>query len=247
MSDIPFVNQLGDAIDVAITRPAKHAAWLRQRRSSRVAVVLAALIGLSGGVALAGGLFASSTPIELATSSPMCFESASLQEGSGPSNDKLLPVPACAQTRRLLGEPARALVACVSAHAPNGYSGVAVFPGIGPHRCERDGLKPLPAGYLTALSRVATLEHDLAKLEPSTACVPPARLAKQVQALLSHGDWTGWHVSLRTDPAEGPCGSLTGLVGGSHTSFRGSIYAPNKVVDVFARRRESTSQTHRPR
>jgi hypothetical protein len=240
MSGIPFVNQLGNAIDAAVTRPAKRTAWLRERRSTRAAAALATLVGLSGGVALASGLLTSSTPIELATSAPMCFTSASLQEGSGPSNNDLLPVPACAQTRHQLGQPARALVACVSDQMPNGYSGVAVFPGGGPRACERAGLKPLPAGYLAALTRVAKLENNFAKLEPSTACVPPARLAAQVETLLNQGGWVGWHASLRTDLANGPCGSIAGLTGGSGTSFRGSIYAPDRQVDVFAEPYPST-------
>jgi hypothetical protein len=238
MSDIPFVNQLGEAIDAAVTRPTRRTAWLRRRRSTRSAAVLAALVALSGGVALAAGLLTSNSPIELVTAGPMCFTSKNLQEGTAASNDNLLPVPACAQTRRLLGQPARSLVACVSDHAPGGYSGVAVFPGSGPDACARAGLKSLPAGYLAALSRVATLDASLAKLD-SAGCVPPARLAAQVQRLLNRGGWVGWHTSLHTDP-NGPCGSVGGLSGGRGTYFHASIYAPGRQVGVFAEPYPST-------
>jgi hypothetical protein len=238
MSDIPFVNQLGDAIDAAVTRPTRRTVWLRRHRSTRAAAVLAALVALSGGVALAAGLLTSSSPIELVTAGPMCFTSANLQEGTRALNDNLLPVPACAQTRRLLGQPARSLVACVSDHAPGDYSGVAVFPGNGPDACVRAGLKPLPAGYLAALSRVATLEASLAKLD-SADCVPPARLAAQVQRILNHGGWVGWHTSLIAYP-NGPCGSVAGLAVGPGTSFRPSIYARDRQVDVFAEPYPST-------
>ncbi|HEV7937465.1 MAG TPA: hypothetical protein VGP18_05515 [Solirubrobacteraceae bacterium] len=239
MSDIPFVNQLGDAIDTAVARPARRTAWLSQLRSNRAAIVLVALVALSSGVALASGLLTSNSPIELATAGPMCFTSASLRDGSGPANNDLLPIPACTQTRRLLGQPARPLVACVSDHPPDGYSGVAVFPGSGSDACEHAGLKPLPAGYLSALSRVATLEASLVKLD-TVGCVSPARLAARVQMLLNKGGWVSWHASLRTDPAGGPCGSVMGFTGGSNTSFQGSIYAPDRQITVFAEPYPST-------
>jgi hypothetical protein len=207
--------------------------------SSRAAVALVAVVGLSGGVALASGLLSSNAPIDLATAGPMCFKSANLHDGFSPSNNDLLPVPACAQTRRQLGQPARPLVACVSDNGPGGYSGVAVFPSSGSDACERSGLRPLPSGYLAALSRVATLEKSLAKLEPSAGCVPPARLAAQVQTLLDKGNWVGWHASLRTDPG-GPCGSVAGFTSGRGRSFQGSIYAPDREVDVFAQPYPST-------
>lgn len=232
MSDISFLNQLGDAIDLATARPVKRSQRLRRTRSTRASLALVALILLSGGVALASGLLASNSPIGLASAGPMCFTSASLQDGSGPSNNELLPVPACAQTRRLLGQPARPLVACVSEGAPNSYSGVAVFPGSGPDACKHTGLKSLPVGYLAALSRVAALQANLAKLD-NAGCVPPARLAEQVQEMLTHDGWVGWHTALHTDP-NGPCSSVAGDTTGRGTSLHGSIYAPDRQVDVFA-------------
>ena len=55
MSEIPFVNQLGDSIQTAITASSDKPARVWLRRPKRVVIILAALLTLSGGVALAGG------------------------------------------------------------------------------------------------------------------------------------------------------------------------------------------------
>jgi hypothetical protein len=232
VSDIPFVNRLGDAIEAAITGPAA-AARRRTRVRRRAGLLALAALLLLGAGAGATRLFA--TPEQLATTSVGCYEGPGLR-GSVDivwAADRS-PLEVCAETYRQAGKPVPPLVACDQGGA------VAVLPGRGPEACRRRGLAPLPAGYAPAQAKVAKLERDVLALERSADCIPPEELARRVQALLDRSGWTGWTTRLRLDAQQGPCGSVSGIGGSPERTLSGSIDYQARQVDVFGAARRST-------
>jgi hypothetical protein len=203
MSQIPFVNQLGDAIQTAATASSERSSRFRLRRPGVVAT-LAALLALSGGVALAGILSASNTT-DLATGGVGCYETA---DRSGAvfiiePGDRS-PAEACRQVLGRSGQPVAELAAC-----DNGRGAIAVFPGSGANACHRAGLKPLPPEYEAEQERVRHLTRALVALESSANCIPPRELAARVQTLLQRTGWENWRPWLRLDINPGPCGSVS--------------------------------------
>jgi hypothetical protein len=78
---------------------------------------------------------------------------------------------------------------------------VVVFPG-GRGTCEKLGLTPLPAAYVTARRKVDRLAD----------CWAPRDLARRVQTLLDGlPGWRGWHTKLDLSMGEGPCGTVSHL------------------------------------
>jgi len=196
MSEIPFVNRLGDAIDVAAARPEPAG---RRRRRRLGGLTLAVFLLGAGGVTIAQIL---DDPEKLATGSLACYDRADRDD----ANVHVLaaaerdPLTTCA---RLLRMPAGQLVACVAKEH------IAVFPGRGP--CEDHGLRPLPAEFAVASERVARLARDVRAVESRGDCIAPAELVRRVQAVLDRTGWDGWRVVLAG--GEGRCGRIDGLSG----------------------------------
>ena len=225
MSEIPFVNRLGDAIDAAVAGAAEPARRRRRRRRG-LAVLLGALITAGGGVAL-GGLF--SDPTQLAANSVSCYEAPDLRGGTTviwPGGRS--PTQACAAFRRDTGQLAGALVAC------DAKTGVVVFPGRGERACERAGLRPLTAQYSSERVRVRALEHALFALEDSADCIAPREFASRVRTLMHRTGWASWQPWLRLDITTGPCGSVSSYGGNSVRTIAGSLAADAKRVMVTA-------------
>ena len=229
MSTIPFVEQLGDAIQAAIADPAVAR---RRRTRRRLALAVGTLLLLGGSLAAAQLL---NEPEKLATGSIGCYQDAAMR-GSVTiiwPGDRT-PVEACAQSFREAGEPVPPLVACA-------YNGaVAVLPGRDQSVCQRHALEPLPPGYAPALGRVAELERAILAIEASADCLPPEVLAARVQRLLDRSGWTGWTTWLRPDVSPGPCGSVSGVGGGGERSIAGALDEAGHRVMVFGAPPRST-------
>jgi hypothetical protein len=189
MSEIPFVDRLGDAIEAAIApAPAR-----RRRRRRFGGLAIAILLLGAGGVTVAEIL---DDPEKLAVGPVACYDRPSLEANvSVLSAEGRSPTAVCAKVLRT-DEP---LVGCVRA----GH--VFVFPGR--DTCARLGLRPLPEGYDAANAKVARLRRALDAIVRSADCIPPARLAQRLQRVLDREGWRGWRAVVdRSDFAQGPCG-----------------------------------------
>jgi hypothetical protein len=226
MSEIPFVNQLGDSIQTAITASSNKPARFGLRRPKRVLITLAALLTLSGGVALAGIL---SDTTELATGSVGCYKTA---DRSGATfiiqpGDRS-PADACRHALRDSGLSLGALATC-----DNGRGAIVVFPDGAANACEQAGLKPPPPQYDAERARVRDLTRALIAIESSANCIAPRELAARVQTLLQKTGWNGWRPWLRLDLGRGPCGSVSEMGSDGSRSIVG-LDATGRRVMVFA-------------
>jgi hypothetical protein len=248
MSEIPFVNQLGDAIEAAISARSTGTAWWRRRRPGRSAVAITAIVVLGGCGALAGTLasrlLSANNPVVLASDGQVtCYKTASLQEGA---IDQVVegssPIPTCARQRRQSGWPIVALVAC-----GDGAYGAAVIPSSGTGSCRRAGLPPLPAGYYSELARVQALRKRLEVLQASAGCIPPAQMVSRAQLVLNQAGWKGWRaVSNYGGRAGGPCGSVAPDPGLGQLSGGTALDPLRHVLEVNAQPYPSTLQLLNP-
>jgi hypothetical protein len=204
MSEIRYVNELGDALERAIV-PALARPRLRlPRRPWRLVAVLVVLA--LGGEATAAALLDDST--QLAATSISCL--AGTDNSANGSYDiqtaGRTPAQACAA---VLDRPADTLVTCVGARA-----GVVVFESDGSaNQCGSLGMSGLPATYAAADAHVHELVLGLARLYGSQDCIAPPRLVREVDALLGRLHFVGWHAQVETGPtvsAAGPCGQFPG-------------------------------------
>lgn len=220
MSEIPFVERLGDAIEKMAaerTRP-------RRRYVRRVFAAVAALCVVAAGVATASTLLNDSE--RLVAGGVECYEKTSdfHRSGAQPVVGGRSPVEACSA---MLGD-AVPRVACVDGPARI----VAVIPGTSPAACERLGLAALPADYGQARERFRALERSVAAMETS-GCIPPREFAQRLQTLLDRSGWTGWTARLRLDVEDGRCGYVRGLTGDGRLTLEGSLNPGRRHVYVY--------------
>jgi hypothetical protein len=228
MSEIPFVNALGDALERSA---AAHIAGGRRRLRRRLTGGVLAFAVLASGVAAASGVFESATPQQLATTGISCYSTADLKHAdvSVLSTGAATPVEAC---RRVLGAGGP-LVACAG---PD----VMVFPGP-PGTCEQLGLKRLPAAYDVARRKVNRLGGRIGAIEAAKDCWDPRRLAARVQALLDRTPgWRAWHTRVSSSVADGPCGMVSHDDGAGARSVDGTIDPRTHTVLVTAGPAQST-------
>lgn len=224
MSEIKFVNRLGDAIERSA---AAHIAGRRGRIRRRITLGALGFAIAATGVAAASGVF--SSPEQLASTSIACYDRASLTANVAVlSAGEQTPIESC---RRLL-KTDRRLVACAD-------EGVHVFPG-GPGMCEKLGMEPLPLEYTAARRRVNAFARDVMALEKRTDCLPPRELARRVDALLERSGWTGWRTWLRLDVEDGPCGAVSDQGGNGRRTIEGSLDADGHRVMVIGTAARST-------
>lgn len=251
MSQIPFVNQLGDAIEAAISTdavrspavPGRRALWRWRlprastfRRHQRAGIVLAALV-IGGGAVAVAETFQNSTA--LVAGGIVCYAGT----GTGASQmyadveaDGRSPEAACADVFRAdgpaaLGGPGVRLRACADR---NGY--VAVFASSGAaDQCKAEGMSPLQArSYHAAEANVDHLVQALTKLGASRQCIAPSMLVGDVQRVLERSGWSNWHAELQKQPAgSGGCGLFLGT-GSSVSDPTASLDAGQHVVWVVA-------------
>jgi hypothetical protein len=223
MSEIPYVNQLGDAFDEAIA----HGARARRRRPRLgrrryLAVALAALAVGGGGAAVAG-LF--TDPVEIGFGNVACYE------GTEPSGNVAIisdptrsPVDLCASTLSNYGFEAHDLIAC---QWP-GHGVVVVVRG-DRGRCTSRGLAPVPPSYARARRRAVRLETLAMEFERGAGCLAPREFARRLTAELRSGGWPRWRAVVAG--GRGPCGrvsvpngsTLLGSIGSSVDATRRTI------------------------
>jgi hypothetical protein len=110
MSDIPYVNQLGDAFDEAIARGARAPRLRRLGRRRYLAVALVALTVAGGGAAVAG---LCTDPVEIGFGAVGCFDRPSTDGDVAIVSDPTKsPVEVCASALPDDGLEARDLIAC---------------------------------------------------------------------------------------------------------------------------------------
>jgi hypothetical protein len=213
MSQIRFVSQLGDALDVVIAaeRPARQLPRLRMLRPrlrmprgrARFVAVLGALV-LTGGIATAATLL-SENSATLAAQGLSCLgtrvDAYNVHEGT------LTPEQACSQQ---LSVPASKLIACASSK-----TGVVVYiSDQQTDQCQAEHDAALPVNYAAGSARVNTLELALGRVYSQSDCVAPSALVRGDDAVLKRLGFTGWHAELDTQfsgpRSAGPCGVYPG-------------------------------------
>lgn len=222
MSEIPFVNQLGDAIETAIAtpQPARRRRFGRRRRLGVVALALL-LLGATG--ATVARILADAD--QVASGTVACYDKPNLT-----GNVTVLgtitesPTTACAKVWSG-GGAAPPMVACARG------AGVSVIPGSGSKACGRVGLAPLPVGYDMAQAKVARLQRNIAALEATADCIPTRQLARRAQALLARTGWTGWRAMVRANDAA-PCGRILQRGGTAELSLGGALLADVRRLEV---------------
>jgi hypothetical protein len=229
MTEIPFINQLGDAFDAAIADRVHARAPRRFGRGALVLVTAAFALGVAA-IALARVL---SSPDELATRGIACYAAPDLGSNVTVVPNGGPPVQTCANAFRRMGLSVPALVACAA------ESTVAVVPGLDASVCTRLHLQALPASYETSRARTAQLNRSVLAIEAEHDCVAPSELAARVQLLLNKSGWSGWKTVVQSSPA-GRCGTVSNLDGVGQRSIDGALDASQRVVLVTGSAARST-------
>ncbi len=241
MSEIPFLNALGDAIEAAITdeepvrarRRSRIWAW---RGRGRLVVALAAL-------ALGGAAFAATqqNSTTLAISGLACYEGTGTNasayydvEANGRS-----PQAACAHVfdssgPHALATPGVRLVACAD---PHGY--IAVFQSDSSTRqCQQLGMKPLQSrSYAVAHAAVRTLLRALQAVNPGGGCVTPGTVLAGVRHVLGRLGWHGWRAAIQPRLSNhGACARFMGT-GSSISDPAASLDAQHHTVWIITSNR----------
>jgi hypothetical protein len=239
MSQVPFVEMLGDAIEAAISRERAPSPLRvrRLRRHHRLAVVLVALAIGGAAVAVAETLQNSTG---LVTGGIVCYAGTgtggSVEMYANVEANGRSPETACADVFRTdgpaaLARPGVKLTACAD---PNGF--VAVFKATGAiDQCRAQGMSPLAAqSYAAAQSTVDRLVRVLNDLGANRACIAPSVLVGEAQQVLDRLGWSGWRAQLQRQPAvSGGCGLFLGT-GSSFSDPTASLDASHHAVWITA-------------
>jgi hypothetical protein len=221
MSEIPFVERLGDALEEAFAaeraRKARRRPWWRHPR----VLVAFAVVAIGSGAVAARTLLSSSAlaihPVECVAGTNFKGDISFLENTAGS------PVQICARTMHV---PAAKLVACAGGR----YTYVSVFYAIGRNQCQRLGLRPLPGSYRDAQHRVRRLAHELTALQASAYCIPPPTFASKAQKILDRLGWSGWRVQAGATVHE----EANVIGGGDCAVLPGGAYAPNPPDIMYA-------------
>lgn len=227
MSEIPYVTQLGDALDEAIARRARAPRLRRLGRRRYLAVVLAALtIGGSG--AAVAGLF--TDPVEIGFGAVACFDQPSTDGDVAIVSDPTRsPVDVCATALQSDGLEARDLIACQW----EGH-GIVAMPHEGRANCAALDLSAVPPAYGRARLRAAELQALAVNFEREAGCLPPPEFAKRLTARLQAGGWASWRAVV--GGGRGPCGRVSVPNGFTMLGSIGSIVdAKRRTITIKGR------------
>jgi hypothetical protein len=221
MSEIPFVNRLGDAVESAITapRPARRRLFGRRRRIGVLA--LAVLLAGASGVTVAR---IAADPDQVAAGTVACYEHPD-RSGNVAVPGVVVGSPTDACAKAWSDGPVPPLVACLHGIA------VAVIPGRDAADCRAAGLEALPPGYATSQAKVARLERDLAAVEATADCIPARELVSRAQAVLDRSGWEGWRAVSRPGDG-GPCGAILTRDGTGKAVTGGALRADIRRLEV---------------
>jgi len=240
MSQIPFVELLGDELARAAQRQAASGHG-RARRKHRAAIFAAVGVLVVSGTALATGLFSEEVERQ-AAGGIVCAHGAdprgadiSVVAPAGIED----PVDVCRRVLTAEGEDPGPLVAC----GRRGH--VTVIQGRGAAACVAAESAPLDPRYARSRARTARLERDIMAIEDSADCMSPTELARRVQVLLERSGWAGWTAAVRPDLGSGPCGSVSSFVGDGRRDASGAIDAErDQVIVTPGASRRLTSLLH---
>jgi hypothetical protein len=227
VSDIPFVNQLGDAIETAISRPAPARRRFRLPRRRYLAVALAALAVAGGSAAVAELLH---DPVEIGFGAVGCFEGTEPDGNVAVITDPTRsPVELCAKALPSYGLEAGDLIAC----SWEGH-GIAVLARGDRGSCRARGLAPVPATYELGRRRAARLEALVTDFDRMENCLAPSEFARRLTRELRRHGWTPWRAVVAG--GEGPCGRASVASGSSILGSIGSaVDARRRTIDVKGR------------
>jgi hypothetical protein len=231
MSEIPFVNQLGDALETAIAKPARAPRLRRLGRRRYLAVALAAL-AVTGGSAAVAGLF--HDPVEIGFGAVGCFDGPDTDGNvSVLSDPNRSPLAICASvmTEQGLDLGKRDLIACSW-----GGHGIVVVAHEGRRSCRAHDLLSVPAGYTSARKRAARLDADVKRYEREAGCVPPAEFARGLTQALHAAGWGRWRAvpGDGQGSGEGPCGRVSAPTGSELLGPIGSqVDAAHRTITVM--------------
>ena len=228
MSEIPFVNRLGDALDTAIAKqPSRAPRRFRLTRRRHLAVALVALAAVGAGAAVAT---LSTDPVEIGFGAVACFDRPSTDGDVAIMSDPTrTPLQVCAAALESSGLAADDLIACEWA----GH-GVVALPRAGRRSCAALGLSPLSQAYRTARLRAARLQAAAIEFERGAGCLRPRRFAARLTAALRAGGWAGWRAV--DAGGAGPCGRVSVPTGSSLLGSVGpAVDATARTIDVKGR------------
>jgi len=227
MSEIPFVNQLGDALEAAIAKPSRAPRLRRLGRRRYLAVALAALAVVGGGAAIAEILH---DPVEIGFGAVGCLGDRGIDGGVAVTTDPTrAPVEICASALASEGFTASDLIAC----SWEGH-GVVVMPHQGRRSCTAHDLAPLPASYTRARLRASRLQAVAVKFEHDAGCLTPPEFARRLTAELRRRGWTGWRAVAHG--GGGPCGRVSVPTGSSLVGSIGpAVDATRRTIAVKGR------------
>jgi hypothetical protein len=254
MSEIPFIHDLGNALDTAIVRRTSRSARrsggrFQRGRSPRGVALTFVVVLLCGGGAAAAALLTSSQ--RLADGSVTCFFTTSGTKvstrspgASGPAVGQS-PTSYCRKWYRLYAHAAGidadtlGFVACrVNA------TRVDVYVADGrPEQCQRLGERSLPAAYAAAVARLRTLESRLDAIQERRACKSPQVIAAEVRGALTDLGFDAGRIRLtRSHPTPqmlnspagtgGTCGSLIFFPSGNAPSARVQLFPNSQLVGL---------------
>jgi hypothetical protein len=266
MSQIPFLNELGDALDTAIARQGRRAGGRGPRfRGRRHTVVFAALAiaVLGGGAAVAATLL--NTGQKLADGRVNCYYSTAPlralhgapDRGTGiVSGDS--PIAICRQAFQSdmhfgnvppgTKPGPHVFVACrATSTTVNVY-----FSDGRPAQCERLKQSPLPLTYAAATRQLKALSARLATIQQHRGCESPRAMAQQVQQALTAVGLDGWRISV--PPAQTParwdvgpagtggtCGSLAQASWVNTPKASAPLFSNDRVISISLGPPESTA------
>ena len=227
MSEIPYVNQLGDAFDVAIARRARTPRVRRLGRRRYLAVALAALTVAGGGAAVAA-LF--TDPVEIGFGAVGCFDRADTDGDVAIVSDPTRsPIDVCVAALRDRGLEASDLIAC----RWQGH-GIVVLPHEGRASCAELDLSPVPPAYTRARRRAADLQALAIEFERRAGCLPPDEFARRLTAELEAGGWPGWRAV--AGGGGGPCGRVSVPTGSALLGSIGpAVDATRRTISIKGR------------
>jgi hypothetical protein len=246
MSEIPFVNALGDAIEIALageSAATKPRWWTRipRRRGARLVIVVAAL-------GLAGAGYAVTRTSHVIADTVVCEPGTNI---TAPARvvfgDGRSPTSLCAQAFRARGMRALAapgaLVGCALPH--DSYV-VVVRANGSPTECQHldggMGLRPLPGQpYDRAGLRVLKLATRLRAVQDAQRCIAPQALARRARRVLRRLGWFNWRAAIEpgrrghlflADHRTGSCG-VYAADGASFSDPVASLDQENHTVWIF--------------
>ena len=236
MSQIRFVSELGDALDVALAaeRPAPALPRLRVLRGRARLVAVLAVLALSGSIATAATLLSSSSTTFIARGLT-CVNGTPTRatvDASDVEQYGRSPLMACASVLRL---PAAKLLACTSSRF-----GVIVYERHGDvaDECRSgDMTAGLPPGYAAATARVSRLQHDLNRLYASRECFSVRALEAATQVELNQLGFVGWRTRLmripKPVPSDGSCAAYP-ATGNRRSDATAALDGPDRVVMIVS-------------